>query len=151
MGISARLAIWSDTSQAVRYAQVICAVPTGDSVYPVTLVFLTEYWLGKCHDRAPTTPHRGSSFFPFLIGAIEVTEGSTHRHLTTVNFSLVSSFVDRHCSGKIRTMPAVLTSFIHMHMYLAHTWHELKLALSYVITCALHNTEIELKLDYVGA
>src|SRR5688500_1579214 len=105
MGIAVMLAIWLDTSQAARYAQSISALPTGYGVYPVLVVFLTGYWLGKCHDWALTTPHSDSSFSPFLTGASEVTEGSTHRHLTTVVFSLVSTFVDRHCSGKFRTMP----------------------------------------------
>ena len=151
MGIAVMLAGWSDISQAARYAQAICALPTGYGVYSVLLVFLTGSWLGKCHDWALTTPHSDASFSPFLTDAIEVTEGSTYRHPTAVVFSLVSTFVDRHCSGKFRTMAAVSTSVIPTHMYLTHTWHELTLALSYVITCAVHNTEVKLRLGSVGA
>jgi hypothetical protein len=36
-------------------------------------------------------------------------------------------------------------------MYLARVWHELSLALSYIITCAAYNTVVEMRLGYRGA
>ena len=98
---------WSAPPQPARYAWFICAFPAGYRVYPLLLACFTQYWLGKSHDWARTTPTSDSSS-PFLTSPIEITEGSTRRY-------------------------------------------ELNLALSYVITHAVHHTEVKLRLGHVGA
>jgi hypothetical protein len=151
MGIAVMQVIWSGTFQAARYAQTICALPTGYGVYAVLVVFLVGYWLGERHHWAPTTPQSGSSFFPFLTTPIEIIEGSSRRNLSVVIFPLICACVYRPWSRQLRTMSAVLTSFTHMHISLAHTWHKINHVLSYVIPRAVHSTEMELRLGSLGA
>jgi hypothetical protein len=144
-------AIWSAPSQPARYARPTYALFPGYPIYPLLLAFLTGYWSGGWHHWARATPTSDSASSAFLTGPAEVTKGPTRSHVISVVLSFVCAVVYRRWSGRFRTVPVVLTTFMSIHMYLAHVWHELNLALSYVITCAAYNTVVAMKLGYVGA
>lgn len=148
MVVSALLALWLDSSQPAKDAQIADTALIGYLVYALILALVA--WYADVFPRYLRfiTHAFDVAFFSFVV---HITEGSASPFFVFFVFSLVCGMLRWLWHGVLWTALAALTTFIGISMYAAKILHDQAFELNRYIIHALYLVAVATLLGGVGA